>query len=88
MVAGIPVIPSFDLTTADDIIGGDFRKYMLNIVQDVTVDIGWINDNFAKNQFAIRAEMMAAGAVKAQHTNKLISTNFATVKAAILDPTT
>lgn len=88
MVAGIPVIPSFDLTTADDIIGGDFRKYMLNIVQDVTVDIGWINDNFAKNQFAVRAEMMAAGGVKAQHTNKLVSTTFATVKAAILDPNT
>lgn len=83
VIAGMKVIPVWDLG-ADEFLGGDLRKYMFNIVEDVTVDIGWIDDMFQKNQLAVRAEVFGNGGVKDQHKNKIVKGTFTYAKA-ILD---
>lgn len=82
-VAGMRVIPMWDLS-ADEFLGGDLKRYMLNIAKPITVDIGWINDQFQKNQYSIRAEIMVAGGVKDQHKTKIVKGDF-TSAIAYLD---
>lgn len=83
VIAGMRVIPMWDLGP-DEFLGGDLRKYMFNIVEDITVEIGWINDMFQKNLLAVRAEMFGNGGVKDQHKNKIVKGTFTYAKA-ILD---
>lgn len=83
IISGARVYQDFGLD-ADAFIGGAFNKSMLNIVEDITLEIGWINDMFLKNQYAIRAEIMCAHGIKAQHANKFVSDNFTTAKAALI----
>jgi len=82
IVAGMRVIPMWDLGV-DDFLGGDLRKYMFNIVEDVNIEIGWINDMFIKNQLAVRAEVFGNGGVKAQHKSKIVKGTFTYAKALL-----
>lgn len=84
VIAGMRVIPMWDLT-ADEFLGGDLRRYMFNIVDDINIEIGYFDDLWRKNQLAVRAEIFGNGGVKAQHKNKIIKGNFADAKA-LLDP--
>ena len=70
--------------TADEFLGGDLRRYMFNIVEDINIEIGYFDDLWRKNQLAVRAEIFGNGGVKAQHKNKIIKGNFTYAKA-ILD---
>ena len=83
VIAGMRVIPMWDLT-ADEFLGGDLRRYMFNIVEDINIEIGYFDDLWRKNQLAVRAEIFGNGGVKAQHKNKIIKGNFTYAKA-ILD---
>lgn len=82
VVAGVRVRESFELG-ADEFLGGDLKKYLFNIVEDITIEVGLINDQFQRNQLSVRAEIMGAGLVKAQHTNKLIKGDFTLAKALL-----
>lgn len=84
VVAGMRVIPMWDLG-ADEFLGGDLRRYMFNIVEDINIEIGYFDDIWKRNQLAVRAEIFGNGGVKAQHKNKIIKGNFADAKA-LLDP--
>ncbi|HEX8333852.1 MAG TPA: phage major capsid protein [Segetibacter sp.] len=82
VIGGVRVVAAYDLA-ADAFIGGDVRRYMLNIVEDLNIEVGWINDQFQRNQLSIRGEVFAAGGMKAQHQNKLIKGTFTAVRAAL-----
>ena len=84
IIAGMKVIPMWDLG-ADEFLGGDLRRYMFNIVEDINIEIGYYDDLWRKNQLAVRAEIFGNGGVKAQHKNKIIKGNFTDAKA-LLDP--
>jgi len=83
VIAGMRVIPMWDLGV-DEFLGGDLRRYMFNIVEDINIEIGYYDDLWRKNQLAVRAEIFGNGGVKAQHKNKIIKGNFTYAKA-ILD---
>lgn len=82
VIAGMRVIPMWDLT-ADEFLGGDLRRYMFNIVEDINIEIGYFDDLWRKNQLAVRAEIFGNGGVKAQHKNKIIKGNFTYAKALL-----
>lgn len=84
IIAGMRVIPMWDLA-ADEFLGGDLRRYMFNIVDDINIEIGYFDDLWRKNQLAVRAEIFGNGGVKTQHKKKIIKGNFADAKA-LLDP--
>lgn len=83
IIAGMRVIPMWDLG-ADEFLGGDLRRYMFNIVEDINIEIGYFDAIWRKNQIAVRAEIFGNGGVKTQHKNKIIKGNFTYAKA-ILD---
>lgn len=82
IIAGMRVFPMWDLT-ADQFVGGDLRRYMFNIVEDINIEIGYFNDIWLKNQLAVRAEIFGNGGVKNQHKNKIIKGTFTYAKALL-----
>lgn len=82
VIAGMRIIPMWDLT-ADEFLGGDLRRYMFNIVEDINIEIGYFDAIWRKNQLAVRAEIFGNGGVKAQHKNKIIKGNFTYAKALL-----
>ena len=79
---GVPIIEADDITDGNFLIG-DFSKCLFNMVQDVTIDIGWMNDQFGKNQFTLRAELEGMQRVKSQFAGSFVKGNFATAIAAL-----
>lgn len=82
VIAGMRIIPMWDLG-ADEFLGGDLRRYMFNIVEDINIEIGYFDAIWRKNQLAVRAEIFGNGGVKAQHKNKIIKGNFTYAKALL-----
>jgi hypothetical protein len=74
---GIPIVESDDVTDGDFLVG-DFSKYLFNYTQPVTIELGYINDDFAINQFRLRAELEGMGRVKAQYKNGFVKGTFST----------
>lgn len=83
IIAGMRVIPMWDLG-ADEFLGGDLKRYMFNIVEDINIEVGYFDQVWLKNQLAVRAEIFGNGGVKAQHKNKIVKGTFTYAKA-ILD---
>jgi len=79
---GVPIIECDDIADGEFLLG-DFSKCLFNMVQDVTIDIGWMNDQFGKNQFTLRAELEGMQRVKSQFAGTFVKGVFATAIAAI-----
>jgi HK97 family phage major capsid protein len=74
---GIPIIESDDVTDGDFLVG-DFTKYLFNFTQPITIEIGWMNDDFGINQFRLRAELEGMGRCKAQFKDGFVKGTFST----------
>lgn len=84
-ISGVPIIPDFDLTT-DQYVVMDAKKYGYNIVEDINIEIGLINDQFLKNEFCVRAELYGMGRIKVHHRKAFIKGLFSTTITAITKP--
>lgn len=65
---GTPIIECEYLGEKEVLIG-DFTKANFNFVQDVAIEVGWINDDFQKNRYALRAEFFGMQYVKTHKNN-------------------
>ena len=83
VIKGVRVIET-NFLDGDEFIVGDFSRYLFNIVDGLTIEVGYINDQFIKNQFTIRAEMYGMGRVKANEAFAFVKGDFTSAKAALL----
>lgn len=81
-IAGVEVVGTKFLG-ADEFLVGDFTRYAFNIVAPVDVQVGYINDQFIKNELMIRCEMMGNGRIKYHDTWSFVRGAFTTAKAAL-----
>ena len=58
-VMGLKIVPSGQVT-ANTMVVGDFRYGTIYDLEDLTIEMGWINDQFIKNCFTILAEQRLA----------------------------
>lgn len=82
VIKGIKVVEN-EFLDDDDFIVGDFSKSLLNIVEGITIEIGHINDDFAKNRFAIRAEIVGMHRIKAHEAFAFVKGDFTSAKALL-----
>jgi uncharacterized linocin/CFP29 family protein len=83
VIKGVRVIET-NFVEGDEFIVGDFSRYLFNIVDGLSIEIGYINEQFIKNQFTIRAEMYGMGRVKANEAFAFVKGTFTAAKAALL----
>lgn len=92
VIRGVKVQECFEWATSgvtegtDGFIVGPMSKSNLNIVEDLTFEVGLVNDMFLKNQLALKAEIYAAHGIKAQHASKFIKGNFTDAMSALAKP--
>lgn len=72
-----------DYLGTDEVLIGSFNKAEFNYVQAIEIEIGWINDQFQKNQYSIRGEFYGMQRVKSHKNNFVKITNIDDAKAAI-----
>lgn len=81
----IPIIET-EYLTENEVLLGDFSKATFNFVKNVEFEIGWINDDFQKNRYAIRGEFYGMQFVKAHKNNFVKISDIEAAKAAITIP--
>lgn len=83
IVKGLPVITNTGITVGNFLVG-DFSKSNLRVREDITLAVGYENDDFTKNFVTILGEARAVHYVKANQTKAFVKGVFATAKAALL----
>ena len=83
VVIGGMVIKSDEAVPQGKIFVGDLSKYNITDYLSYTVRIGWINDDFIKNQFVILGESRFHAFVKKLDEKAFIYDDIATIKTAI-----
>ena len=83
VVIGGMVIKSDESIPQGKIFVGDLSKYNITDYLSYTVRIGWINDDFIKNQFVILGESRFHAFVKKLDEKAFIYDDIATIKTAI-----
>jgi HK97 family phage major capsid protein len=83
VIKGVRVIET-NFVDDDAFIVGEFSRYLFNFVEGIRIDIGYINDQFIKNQFTIRAELMGMGRVKANEAFAFVKGTFQAAKDALV----
>lgn len=83
VIKGVTVIET-NFLEGDEFIVGDFSRYLFNIVDGLTIEVGYIDQQFLKNQFTIRAEMYGMGRVKANESFAFVKGDFTSAKVALL----
>jgi len=84
-IGGVTVIPDRSIP-AGKLFVCDMSKYNTTNYLPYTVKMGWINDDFIKNQFVILAESRFHAFVKELDKQAFIYDDIATVEAAITAP--
>lgn len=82
IIKGVRLIEN-DFVGDDDFIVGDFTKALFNFVEGITLESGFINDQFAKNQMTIRAEATGMVRVKYHDQWAFVKGDFTTAKALL-----
>lgn len=86
-IKGIPIITS-NFIEDDEFIVGDFSRYLFNIVDGLKIDVGYINDQFIRNQLTIRAELYGMGRVKNHERPAFVQGTFEEAKVLLAGGTT
>jgi HK97 family phage major capsid protein len=81
-IGGVTIMPHEDIV-AGKIFVADMSKYNTTDYMGYTVKIGWINDDFIKNQFCIVGESRFHAFVKKLDEQAFIYDTIATIKTAI-----
>lgn len=81
-VMEVPVISNARMTAGDFLIM-DTSKGNLRIKEDITLSVGYENDDFTKNLVTILAEMRLAFYIKSQHVKAFVKGTFSTAITAI-----
>lgn len=81
-VMEVPVISNARMTAGDFLIM-DTSKGNLRIKEDITLSVGYENDDFTKNLVTILAEMRLAFYIKSQHLKAFVKGTFSTAITAI-----
>ena len=84
-IGGVTIIPEENIP-AGKIFVADMSKYNTTNYLSYTVKIGWINDDFIKNQFVILGESRFHAFVKKLDEQAFIYDDIATIKTAITKP--
>lgn len=84
-IGGATIIPFIDMP-AGKIFVADMSKYNITDYVPYSVRIGWVNDDFIKNQFCIVGESRLHAFVKNLDEVAFLYDDIATVKAAITAP--
>jgi len=82
VIGGITILPEESIP-AGKIFVGDMQAYNTTNYLPYTVKIGWVNDDFIKNQFVILGESRFHAFVKKLDQRAFIYDNIATIKTAI-----
>ena len=82
VVKGLPVITNTGVTVGNFLVG-DFTKSNLRVREDITLAVGYENDDFTKNLVTILGEARAVHYIKANQTKAFVKGVFATAKAAL-----
>lgn len=81
-VMDVPVISNARMTAGDFLIM-DSSKGNLRIKEDITLSVGYENDDFTKNLVTILAEMRLAFYIKSQHVKAFVKGTFSTAITAL-----
>lgn len=81
-IGGVTIIPEEDVPSGK-ILVADLSRYNITNWVPYTVKIGWVNDDFIKNQFVILGESRFHAFVKKLDENAFIYDDIATIKSAI-----
>ena len=81
-IGGATIIPDEDIPSGK-IFVADMSKYNTTNYVDYTVKIGWINDDFIRNQFVILGESRFHAFVKKLDEQAFLYDDIATIKTAI-----
>ena len=82
VIGGVTIVPEESIPTGK-IFVADMSKYVTTNYVPYTVRIGWVNDDFIKNQFVILGESRFHAFVKKLDAQAFVYDDFATVKTAI-----
>ena len=85
VIGGVTIKPEESIP-AGKIFIGDMSKYNITDYLGYTVKIGWVNDDFIRNQFVILGESRFHAFVKHLDEKAFIYDNIATIKTAITKP--
>lgn len=85
VIAGLRVVANNGVAAGSFLVG-DFSKSNLAIREEVTMDFGYVNDDFTRNLVTILAEMRAVHYIKSNHVNAFVQGVFADAVADILLP--
>lgn len=84
-IGGVTIMPHEDIATGK-IFVADLSKYNTTNYVGYNVKIGWVNDDFIKNQFVILGESRFHAFVKKLDEQAFIYDDIATIKTAITAP--
>jgi len=84
-VYGMKVIGTAHMPT-DQFLAGDFSKSLFNWIENITIEVGWINNDFEINQWRIRGELMGVHRIKAHETGAFVKGDFSVAQAALETP--
>jgi len=85
-IKGVMIIAS-NFIADDEFIVGDFTRYLFNFVENLRIDVGYINAQFVQNLVTIRAELYGMGRVKNHEKPAFVKGDFTTAIAELTQGT-
>lgn len=81
-LSGLMIVPSTNVAVGTFLVG-DFSKFNVRMREGVNIQVGYENDDFARNMVSILAEARLASFVKANDVNAFVKGDIATAIAAL-----